>query len=140
MTPARPDDSASSVTLPPGAAKPRKKSGSENRKRSALVRVRFTPEELTRLQTNATAASLTLSSYIGQKTINAPPPRNARRASPQRMLAGHYLGQLGKIGSNLNQIARAMNMNSAGHQDIEAALEYAETFKTILVEIIRGRD
>jgi hypothetical protein len=137
------------MTTPPpnGANKPRSRRGSETRKRSELVQIRYTPEEHAQLDAAATAAELTLSAYIRHLTVGAPPPIKSRPPSLSIKLAAKHLAELGKCGSNLNQIARRLNADFAAYQEItgidaheaiEDTLIEARAFRDILAAILRG--
>ena len=117
----------------------RRRSGSETRKPSKSVHVRYPLEEYTRLEENASRAGQTISTYVRQKTNQMEPSRRGRRPSPQQRLAASYLAELGKIGSNLNQLARAANMDRAGLAEIRDAISEAMELKAVLQRILRGR-
>lgn len=76
-------------------------------KRDLVIRARFTATEKQKLFLLAAEAGLTPSDFIRSRTIGAAP--HIRKATPERAAMIEALGQLGKIGSNVNQIARALN-------------------------------
>lgn len=84
-------------------------SGSEARRRHLRLSIRFSGQELAALATNARHAGFALSSYARFILVGTKPLRSARRPSVEKELLARTLGQLGKIGSNLNQIARVLN-------------------------------
>ncbi len=105
-----------------GAASPqRQRSGSETRQRTKDVRIRLTPEEYDALVSASSKAALTLGSYARRVLLKAEPPRQARRPPVERAELAKLLGQVGRIGSNLNQLAR--HANAEGRMTIEAELE-----------------
>jgi Bacterial mobilisation protein (MobC) len=71
--------------------------------RHCRITIRFTHEEAARLNADAATTGLCLSAYVRLVLLHVEPPRAAR-----------MLGQLGKIGSNLNQIARSTNLKTNG--------------------------
>jgi hypothetical protein len=83
--------------------------GSEKRARTAHLTIRFTPEERGAIDEKANRAGLTSGSYARQELLGAPPPRQVRRPPVERRELARLLGELGHIGSNLNQIARIAN-------------------------------
>lgn len=100
-----------------------KKSGSEKRKRQSRVSIRLTSEEFAEVAKRADAAQLTLASYARAEILDSPPPRQARRPAVETENVARVLAQLGKIGSNLNQIARHMNSgNSIANETLARAL------------------
>jgi len=87
----------------------RRHSGSETRQRSHLVQVRCTVEEHAQFQAAAERAGLSVGAYLRHQGIGATGPRAARRPPIERTLLAQLLGELGKCGSNVNQIARTLN-------------------------------
>ena len=83
--------------------------GSEKRVRTRHLTIRLSPAERTTIDDAADRAGLTTGSYARQVLLDAPPPRQVRRPPVERRELARLLGQLGHIGSNLNQIARAAN-------------------------------
>lgn len=83
--------------------------GSDKRQRSRMVSIRLAPAEAARLQADAARAGLSLGGYVRQVVLDAPPPRQSRRPPVERELLAQCLRQLGKLGSNVNQLARAAN-------------------------------
>src|SRR5437868_1951 len=105
-------------------AQPKKsRRGSETRQKSHAVTVRFADGEFVDLDERASAAGLTLPSYIRELTVPAAKrqTRGTRRPPIERELAARILGQLGKVGSNVNQIARAANTTGVDIVEVKAA-------------------
>jgi hypothetical protein len=98
------------------------KSGSERRQRSKLLQIRMTPDELAEIAEQADRAGLTVPSFAREILLSAPAPRARRRPSVEAETLGRFLGELGKVGSNLNQIAHQLN---AGRGASPAALDAA---------------
>ena len=94
------------------------RSGSETRQRSSLVQVRFTPEEHARLEAAAERAGMTVGAFMRHQCLGDAGPRAARRPPVERAALAQLLAQLGKCGSNVNQIARALNMDHPASGDI----------------------
>jgi len=82
---------------------------SEKRQRDALLQVRLTAAERATLDAAAERAGLSLAGYARSTLLSAPPVRQARRPPVERAELARLLAQLGKIGSNVNQIARVLN-------------------------------
>ena len=91
-------------------------SGSEKRARSAHLTIRLTPEEREAIDASAEKAGLTAGSYARQVVLGAPTPRQVRRPPVERRELARLLGELGKIGSNLNQIAKSANKGIVVYQ------------------------
>lgn len=79
-------------------------------KRDFTIRVRVTSAEKIQIWQIAAEASLTPSDLMRVRTIGVAPKR--RMPTPDRTVLLNFLAELGKIGSNVNQIARALNRRS----------------------------
>ncbi len=85
-------------------------SASQTRQRAKVLQVRLTPDESAAIEAKARATGLSLSGYARETLLGAPTPRTQRAAPPPDVQAlAILLGQLGKAGSNLNQLARLGN-------------------------------
>jgi hypothetical protein len=78
-------------------------------RRSRSFTLRFTEAEFEQVQAGATAARVAISTYARAVLLDAVIPRTARRATADEKQLARMLAQLGKIGSNLNQIAQQAN-------------------------------
>ena len=85
---------------------------SETRKRQYRVTVRLTEAEATELNKRADDASLTLAGYIRFTVFDTPPPPQSRRPPVNRKKLGKLLGAIGRIGNNVNQLAKVANAGS----------------------------
>jgi len=98
-------------------------SGSEKRIRRRMLSARFDADEYAVIESAAERAGLTVSSYARATLLGAPTPRQVRRPTAERRELARLLGELGKIGSNLNQLAKAMNTGILVYDnEIDAAL------------------
>ena len=115
-------------------------SGSEKRVRSKPRAIRFAPEELAVIEDAANRAGLVFGSYARQVLLGAPAPRQVRRPPVERRELARLLGEVGKIGSNLNQIARAANAGVLVYEcEIDSALaSLREVREAIMIAL--GRD
>jgi len=92
-------------------ARPKKtRTGSGKRKKTIPVTSRYDEAEFAELNEAASRAGLTRASYQRVQSLAAPKTRSTRRPPIERETLAQLLGQLGKIGSNLNQLAKAANM------------------------------
>ena len=109
------------------------RSGSETRKRQSTIQIRVTAAERQQIESDAARANLTVGSYARQVLLNAPIPRQGYRPPVEKKELARLLGHLGKIGSNINQLARAANaylpLNSS------ELLQELEALKQLRVEI-----
>ena len=88
---------------------PQKKS--PKRKRNRMVALRLSDIEYEQIKTDAELLGITMGAYIRQVVLDAPIPRQSKRPSKEAKNLSSLLGHIGKIGSNINQIARAANSN-----------------------------
>jgi hypothetical protein len=79
-------------------------------RRSRSITVRLTPAEYARLQAQAEGTQVELSTLARAVLLDAAISRRARRvASADQQQLARLLAALGKLGSNLNQMARQAN-------------------------------
>jgi hypothetical protein len=81
--------------------------------RVKVVCVRLSEPERAALDVAAEAAGLTLSGYIRQVLLAAPPQPKARRPPVEKIELARLNAHIGKVGSNLNQLAHAANAGAA---------------------------
>lgn len=121
-----------------------KRSGSEKRKLGETITVRVSKADKDEFKRRAERAGLSASGLFKQACLDKPEPRKIRFAPYDRRLAGQCLGQLGKLGGNVNQIAFALNRllnRSEPIKDrdlkdkIEMAIECYETLKIDHIEL-----
>lgn len=86
-----------------------KRSGSEQRERGERITFRCTAAEAEAIRAAAERAGLTVGSYVRSRVLAAPTTRAVRTPQADRVVLAQTLGQLGKVGSNLNQIAYHLN-------------------------------
>lgn len=106
-------------------------SGTEKRKRSAHLTIRLTPEEKAEIIAKAERAGLEPGSYARKTLLDEPPPRQVRRPPIERKELARLLGELGKVGSNLNQLARESN---------EGEPPYRREVLAVLASLLSVRD
>jgi hypothetical protein len=73
------------------------------------------------------------------QSLARPRTRCVRRAPVEKELLSRVLGQLGKIGSNLNQIAHAAHLGYALHAELRVVLAALEGIVPLLMMAL-GRD
>lgn len=82
---------------------------SENRQRTDRLFVRLTPEEKSIFLDRADKAGLTSAAFLRAAVIGNAGPRAQKKVPADAQALREVLGHLGKIGSNLNQIARYLH-------------------------------
>lgn len=78
------------------------------------VTLRFKWEEWAQIEQDIDTAGVSMNEYFRQLAVDAPVPRKKHRvpANDDAKVVRQFVGQMGKIGSNLNQLAYLAN---AGH-------------------------
>jgi hypothetical protein len=97
--------------------------GTETRQRSVLKPVRWTMDEFNTAAAKAEAAGLSFGAYIRASATGDTGPRAQRRTSTDAKLLRQVLGQLGRVGNNLNQIAHSLNAGENPHTQIPELAE-----------------
>ena len=97
-----------------------RRSGSEKRQRTTIVTMRTNPQEAAAIRQIAQSRGESVSALLRSALLQG-------RLRPSRIdlqAVGRLLGQLGKIGSNINQIAYHLNAGRPGDR-VEGSLEDA---------------
>jgi hypothetical protein len=89
-----------------------KRKGTEKRQRIHRHTIRCNEAEQQILLAKKDQAGISIASLFRVAALDMPMPRATRRPTINQKLGVQILGQLGKIGSNLNQAIKHMN---AGH-------------------------
>ncbi len=87
--------------------------------KSAVLHARCTPAQRAEVAELAARSGMSVGAYLLAVALGTPAPRAARRPPIERRELARLLGETGKIGSNVNQIARACNR---GREDLSAPL------------------
>lgn len=83
-------------------------------RRTKRVEIRLTEAEEKALMELAASCGLSVSDHIRKAALGSKP--RVRKATPERAAFIKGLAELGKIGSNVNQIAKALNTDLAARQ------------------------
>lgn len=95
---------------------------SEKRKRQHTVTIRLDDREYAILQETADRTGYSKSYLFRRALLSTPPPRARPRPSVQTKMLARVLAELGKIGSNINQLAKYANLGRTQTAQIELAL------------------
>jgi hypothetical protein len=96
--------------------------GSSKRQRTKFVIARLTPNEHADITALADKRGMSPGALIRQTLLNVPPGPNVRRPTVDAKLLAQVLAEVGKIGSNINQIAYHLNAGRPGDR-VEGSLE-----------------
>lgn len=115
------------------------KKRSESRQKQERLTVRFSPSEREQLEALADRAGLTLGSYVRSRSLEQPTTRARRRpVAPVQVLSG-YLGQLGKLASNVNQLTRRVNMGETPlAEEITSTLSACRALAVTVKDLMDG--
>lgn len=83
--------------------------GSETRQRSKQVLVRLSDEEFAQLAHKSDHAGLAKAAFLRATAFGEIGPRAQRRPPADHVALRKLLGELGRVGNNINQIARSLN-------------------------------
>ena len=95
--------------------------GSSKRQRTKFVIARLTPDEHADITALADKRGMSPGALIRQTLLNVRPARYRRPTVDAKLLA-QVLAEVGKIGSNINQIAYHLNAGRPGDR-VEGSLE-----------------
>ena len=115
----------------------------EKEKRTKAEKLRFTPMELDQIRARVPAGE-TRSGWIRRLLLNEPAPKTRKRLTAPDVDPA-LMRELGKMGGNLNQIARALNQaNTIGESvavvQVLAVLQALEQSLEEIKEINRWSD
>jgi hypothetical protein len=111
----------------------KKKSGSENRARKIILPVRLTAEEHAEITAKAGAASLSAGGFLRACALGQVTQGTKRRAPADRAILEQAIAELRRVGNNINQIARAANMNQP--TDSARLQDAMDEYKTTLHQL-----
>ena len=107
---------------------------------------RLTGDERRAIRTAAGSRGMTASEFVRCKALEAagqPAPPTFRRRDALSLEVAGAIGQLGRIGSNANQIARRLNSGFMGSNEAKLVLEVINSelsaLRAALVAVERGR-
>ena len=109
-------------------------SGTDKRQRGETVTVRLTRDERDTLKALSSRAGLATGAFMRAAAFGDAGPRARRRPPVDHKALRQLLGECGRIGNNINQIARRLNMDdSFDLPELQAALAaYLEIRTAIL--------
>ncbi len=81
--------------------------------RTAFIAVRCSVVERAAITERATESGLAVGAYLRNQALGTPGPRAVRKPPVEKAELARLLGWLGKLGSNVNQLARRFNSTGA---------------------------
>jgi hypothetical protein len=131
------------LPVPAETERPKRKqrSGSQKRRRGkGAVLVSLLPEERALAEQKAGDAGLSLSAYGRACMLGNAGPRSRKRLPIDREALAHAVAEFNRAGSNLNQIARALNEIAAAGREGEGRDRLAVLAEELTVPIGALRD
>lgn len=109
--------------------------------RTRFIAVRCTDQEYVAIDEAATQAGLSIGAYLRVRALGRAGPRAVRRPPIERKELARLLGHLGKVGSNLNQLAHAFNSRGRvpGRTELDDIRMYVGQMRDALIAAL-GRD
>jgi mobilization protein NikA len=109
--------------------------------KNSFISVRCTAEERSKIDEAARRAGLSIGAYLRSLALGSAGPRAVRRPPIERKELARLLGHLGKVGSNLNQLAHAFNRNGRvpGLAELTAMRQQIGELRDALIKAL-GRD
>lgn len=112
-------------------------SGSDKRQRPHQSLIRWSDEEFARVTERADSAGLALAAFMRTAALGNPGPRAQRRPPADHKALREILGHIGRIGNNLNQIARALNSgDKASLPELDEALRAYLDIRTAIFDAL----
>ncbi|WP_312608298.1 plasmid mobilization protein [Agrobacterium pusense] len=100
--------------------------------RDQIIRIRASRDEATAMKDLAAARGLSLSELVRRAALGVRMPARFFDATPVALLT-QTLGELGRVGGNINQLTRRANAGKLSGHDAELAASLAE------LDALRGR-
>jgi hypothetical protein len=113
-------------------------SGSDKRQRDETVTVRLTKDERATLDALASRSGLAAGAFMRAAAFGDAGPRAQRRPPADHKALRQLLGECGRVGNNLNQIAR--NLNAAGSVNIPELRAACAVYLAISAGILAALD
>ena len=82
-------------------------------KKYPRLSIRLSDTERLDIESRAQRAGLSMGGYCKFVIFNTDPPRRSRRVVPEKAELSRLIGQVSRVGANINQIAKQLNMYSA---------------------------
>jgi uncharacterized protein (DUF1778 family) len=128
------------VTIPPTKTKApwRGRKRVKDARTKVISTIRCTEEERVAITAAADHAGLSVSAFVRLVALGDAGPRAVRRPPIERRELARFLGHLGKVGSNLNQLAHAFNRDRRipGLDELNAMRAHVGELRDALMEAL----
>lgn len=116
------------------------RSGSEKRQRNYLIAVRLSEAEQLELAHRVELSGCSPAALIRHGIFDAPLPRAIPRPTVEHREVARLLAELGKIGSNINQLARHANAGRFQSNSIELAMRELLVLRSACLKALGHED
>jgi len=114
-------------------------SGTEKRQRGDTITVRLTPDERAKVDTLAMERGLAVSAFMRAAALGDAGPRARRRLPVDQKLLRKLLGEFGRVGNNLNQIAHRLNAGGkVSSAELNAALVAHANIRAAIIKALEA--
>jgi len=109
--------------------------------KTSFISVRCTAKERLKIDEAARASGLSIGAYLRALALGDAGPRAVRRPPVERKELARLLGHIGKVGSNLNQLAHAFNRDGRvpGLAELNVIRGHVIEMRNALIKAL-GRD
>jgi hypothetical protein len=114
------------------------KKRSENRKRRARFELRLLPTERDEIAALAERAGLTIGSYMRSRALEKPTTQARRKPAVEQVAVSKLIGELARVGNNLNQLAKKANAGNFIAEEIRAALAVVQEIGKSAKDVMRN--
>lgn len=112
--------------------------GTEKRQRQQVISFRVDPVEYERIRAEADRGGVTIGTFARDVLIGAQAPRRVRRPPAEKADLVRILGELGKIGSNVNQLAAKANIGALRVLDPMALAQLQDDLDEMRDDLMRA--
>ena len=126
-------DASPALSDTPVSPKPKK---SETRRRTKCVPVRLSPFEHEKLHRLSAQSGLKMGAFVRKMALGDEGEGAQREPPPDQQILASILGQVGKIGSNANQLAKRANTDGFGSiaaSDLKELMESVSNIRAMLM-------
>lgn len=112
--------------------------GTEKRQRQRIISFRVDKAEHERIKAEADRGGVTVGTFARDVLIGSQAPRRIRRPPTEKAELARILGELGKIGSNVNQLAAKANTGALRVLDPMALMQTQECLDEMRDAVMRA--
>lgn len=120
-------------------SRPKRRSGSEKRKRAPIIGFRASDDEVSKIEALADRAGLTVSSYVRSRALAKPTTRAVRRAPVATAQLAQLLGLVGTASGMLQSIDKHLATESPAPTEIAEALSEVRAGASAIMQALGKR-